>query len=448
MYAVIDVETTGLNASHDRITEIAIYIHDGEKVVDRFESLVNPECHIPHHITALTGISNKLVLDAPKFYEIARKVVEITEGTTIVAHNASFDYNFIRSEFRRLYYDFRRKTLCTKKLSRKLIPGLLSYGLGNLCRHLEIPNPARHRAGGDAIATTRLLEKLLRLENNLEGLPLKGLQTNIPREELEALPDTPGVYYFMDENLEILYIGKSVNLKSRVLSHISNNTDKKEIDLRDRSFHISFETTGSDLIASLLESDEIKKHKPLFNRTLRRTSFPCGLFSYTGKDGYIRLTVETIKGDQMPLTAYSSKKEARSHLAYLMEKFRLCAKYCSLFNGEGNCFEYHLGMCDGACSGEVSPAEYNDRVIDLISYYSYHNKNFFIIDDGRHEEEVSAVKVENGRYVGYGYLDVSAIGTDSGILHDSIHPFQDSRDAQVILRGFLRRNNFEKLIIY
>jgi DNA polymerase-3 subunit epsilon len=365
-----------------------------------------------------------------------------------VAHNASFDYNFIRSEFRRLYFDYRRKTLCTKKLSRKLIPGLPSYGLGSLCRHLGIPNPARHRAGGDAIATTRLLEKLLNLEDNLEGLPLKGLQTNIPRDEIESIPDTPGVYYFLDENMEILYVGKSVNLKTRVLSHISNNTDKKEIDLRDRSFHISFQTTGSELIASLLESDEIKKHKPLFNRTLRRTSFPCGLFSYTGKDGYIRLTIESIKGDQMPLTAYSSKREARNHLTYLMEKYRLCAKFCGLYKGEGSCFEYHLGMCDGACSGEVSASDYNDRVIDLISFYSYHNKNFFIIDDGRHQEEVSAVKVENGRYVGYGYLDVNAIGTDSGILHDSIHPYQDSRDAQVILRGYLRKNHFEKLIIY
>jgi DNA polymerase-3 subunit epsilon len=448
MYAVIDVETTGLNASRDRITEIAIYIHDGQQIIDRFESLVNPECRIPHHITALTGISNKMVFDAPKFYEIARKVVELTEGMTIVAHNASFDYNFIRSEFRRLYYDYRRKTLCTKKLSRKIMPGLPSYGLGNLCRHLDIPNPARHRAGGDALATTRLLEKLFQYESDLENLPVKGIQCNIPREEIEALPECPGVYYFLDQQLNMLYIGKSVNLKSRVLSHLSNHTDKREIELRDRSWHISFQVTGSDLIASLLESDEIKKHKPVFNRSQRRTSFNFGLFFYTGNDGYIRLAVERIRGDQMPLTAYGTSKEGRTHLAYLMEKFRLCAKFCGLYKGDGACFDYHLGMCDGACEGDVAPDVYNDRVVDLISYYSYHNKNFFIIDDGRHKEEVSAVKVENGRYVGFGYLDVNTIGSDSTILHDSIHPFQDNRDVQVILRGYLRKNHFEKLIIY
>lgn len=448
MYAVIDVETTGLNASRDRITEIAIYLHDGTQVVDRFESLVNPECHIPHHITALTGISNKLVMDAPKFYEIARQVVEMTEGVTIVAHNAAFDYNFIRSEFKRLYFDFRRKTLCTKKLSRKLMPGLPSYGLGNLCRHLQIANPARHRAGGDAIATTRLLEKLLLMESNLEGLTLKGLQMNIPKEEVDALPEAPGVYYFLDQDLNILYIGKSVNLKARVLSHLSNHTEKKEIELRDKSWHISCQVTGSELIASLLESDEIKKNKPPFNRAQRRSTFTYGLFSYTGKDGYIRLCLERIKGDQVPLTAYGSKREGKNHITYLMEKFRLCAKFCSLYHGEGACFEYHLGMCDGACAGEISHEEYNDRVIDLISYFSYHNKNFFIIDDGRHQEEVSAVKVENGRYIGFGYLDMNAIGADSDILHDSIKTFQDNRDVQVILRGYLRKNHFEKLIIY
>ena len=256
MYAIIDIETTGLNASRDRITEIAVYIHDGKSIVDRFESLVNPECHIPHHITALTGISNKLVLDAPRFYEVAKKIVELTEGLILVAHNASFDYNFLRSEFKRLFFDFRRKTLCTKKLSRKLMPGLQSYGLGSLCRHLDIPNPARHRAGGDAIATTRLLEKLLEIERNPEKVSMRGLQTNISRDEIESLPEFPGVYYFHDRQGNILYIGKSVNIKTRVLSHLSNHTNKREMSLSEKSWHITYQVTGSDLIASLYHRPE------------------------------------------------------------------------------------------------------------------------------------------------------------------------------------------------
>jgi DNA polymerase-3 subunit epsilon len=448
MYAIIDIETTGLNARKDRITEIAIYIHDGEKVVDRFESLINPESRIPYHITALTGISNKMVADAPKFFEVARNIVEITEGATIVAHNASFDYNFIRCEFKRLLYDYSRHTLCTKKLSRKLLPGIQSYGLGSLTRILNISNPARHRAGGDALATVALFEHLLKIEHKIEDLPLKGLNSNLSVESVKALPELPGVYYFHDENGNILYVGKSVNIRSRVMSHLSNNDHKREIELREKTNSVSYELTGSDLVASLLESDEIKKLKPVFNRSLRRSLFQYGLFSYTGQDGYIHLKIETIKGDRLPLTSYSTRKEGMAHLQRLADEYNLCQKLCGLYTSSGGCFNHHMGVCNGACVGEEQSETYNDRVIDAISRYSYRNKNFFIVDDGRYEHECSVVKVENGRYVGFGFIELESIGRNSGILHDIIKPYDDNRDAHVIIRGYLRKNHFEKMIVY
>jgi DNA polymerase III subunit epsilon len=448
MYAIIDIETTGLNARKDRITEIAIYIHDGEKIVDRFETLVNPECRIPYHITALTGISNKMVADAPRFFEVARKIVEITEGTTFVAHNASFDYNFIRCEFKRLLYDYSRHTLCTKKLSRKLMPGIQSYGLGSLARILNIQNPARHRAGGDALTTVALFDHLRKLENKLDEVSLKGLNSNLSPESVKALPDLPGVYYFHDDDGNILYIGKSVNIRSRVMSHLSNNDHKREIELRERTSSITFELTGSDLVASLLESDEIKKHKPVFNRSLRRSFFQYGLFSYTGQDGYIHLKVETIKGDRLPLTSYSTRREGLGHLQKLVDEFDLCQKLCGLYTSAGSCFNHHMGICKGACVGEEPPESYNDRIIDAMSKYSYRNKNFFIVDDGRFAHECSVVKVENGRYVGFGYIELDCIGKDSTILHDIIKPYNDNRDAHVIIRGYLRKNQFEKMIVY
>jgi DNA polymerase III subunit epsilon len=448
MYAIIDIETTGLNARKDRITEIAIYIHDGEKIVDRFETLVNPECRIPYHITALTGISNKMVADAPRFFEVARKIVEITEGTTFVAHNASFDYNFVRCEFKRLLYDYSRHTLCTKKLSRKLMPGIQSYGLGSLARILNIQNPARHRAGGDALTTVALFEHLRKLENKLDEVSLKGLNSNLSPESVKALPDLPGVYYFHDDDGNILYIGKSVNIRSRVMSHLSNNDHKREIELRERTSSITFELTGSDLVASLLESDEIKKYKPVFNRSLRRSFFQYGLFSYTAQDGYIHLKIETIKGDRLPLTSYSTRREGMGHLQKLVDEFDLCQKLCGLYTSAGSCFNHHMGICKGACIGEEPPESYNDRVIDAMSKYSYRNKNFFIVDDGRFAHECSVVKVENGRYIGFGYIELDCIGKDSTILHDIIKPYNDNRDAHVIIRGYLRKNHFEKMIVY
>jgi DNA polymerase-3 subunit epsilon len=448
MYAIIDVETTGLNARSDRITEIAIVLHDGERITGSFESLINPECRIPYGITALTGISNKKVAEAPKFQDVARQIVELTEGRAIVAHNAAFDYQFLRSEFRRLFYDFRRKTLCTKKLSRKLIPGAGSYGLGSLCRQLGIENQARHRAGGDARATALLLNHLLSIERNLEHLPLRDCRSNLSREDVMNLPDEPGVYYFHDQDGTIIYIGKSVGIRSRVLSHLSNNANKRAIEMRDRVASVTCERTGSELIACLLESHEIKAHKPVFNRSLRRSTFNYGLFSHTGKDGYIHLKIEPLKGDRLPLTSYASREEGRNHLVMLQKEYGLCQKICHLYDASGPCFEYQLGECLGACKGEESRENYNDRVIDAIGRYSYHNKNFFIIDDGREPEEVSVVKVENGRYMGFGYLGIELIGADPAVLHEVIKPFEDNRDIHVILRGYLRKNKFEKLLVY
>lgn len=161
MYAVVDIETSGGRAQIDKITEIAIYIHDGERIVDEFSTLINPEAYIPPFITQLTGITNAMVANSPKFFEVAKKIVQLTEGCLFVAHNAQFDYKFIQSEFKRLGYDYQRQTLCTVKMSRKIIPGMGSYSLGNLCQNLGITINNRHSAAGDALVTTQLLELLL-----------------------------------------------------------------------------------------------------------------------------------------------------------------------------------------------------------------------------------------------------------------------------------------------
>jgi len=167
MYAVVDIETSGGRSNIDKITEIAIYVHNGNKIVNEFSTLINPETYIPPFITQLTGITNEMVADAPKFYEVAKQIVLLTEGCLFVAHNAPFDYKFIQSEFKRLGYDYQRETLCTVRMSRKVIPGMGSYSLGNLCDNLGIKINNRHRAAGDAYATTQLLELLLERTNGL-----------------------------------------------------------------------------------------------------------------------------------------------------------------------------------------------------------------------------------------------------------------------------------------
>jgi len=220
MYTIIDIETTGGSIENGKITEIAIYLHDGIKIVDEFVSLVNPEQFIPIHIAQLTGISNEMVENSPRFFEIASHIIQITEGSVFVAHNSSFDYNFIKAEFNALGYEFDRDTLCTVKLSRILFRGFKSYSLGSLCDRLNINNNSMHRASGDALATVELFELLLHKSNGLI-IPLEnngcflanGLHPNIDIDQLNNLPQKVGVYYLYSENGDLLYVGKSCNIK-------------------------------------------------------------------------------------------------------------------------------------------------------------------------------------------------------------------------------------------
>ena len=232
-YAIIDVETTGGRAVRDKITEIAIVLHDGEQVLDSFESLVNPECPIPYGITELTGISNEMVADAPRFYEIAKRVVEMTEGAVFVAHNVRFDYSFVQEEFKRLGFTYTRKQLCTVRLARKAFPGLRSYSLGNLIRTLNLNAGARHRAMGDTLATVDLFERIMRLENgkseagDLINLGIKEalLPGALSLEKIHSLPQECGVYYFHDQYGQVVYVGKSINIQKRVASHFAKKTE-------------------------------------------------------------------------------------------------------------------------------------------------------------------------------------------------------------------------------
>jgi len=242
-----------------------------------------------------------MVADAPKFYEVAKEIVEITDGKTFVAHNASFDYHFIRNEFKNLGYKYKKDVLCTVKLSRKLIPGMRSYRLGKICDELQIDINNRHRAEGDVIATTKIFDILLSLDKNSKSQEslfakpgLTSLNPDLDKESIKELPEETGVYYFYNKENEIIYVGKSKNIHKRVITHLSNNYSKRAIEMKDHITHIGYETTGNELIALLLESDEIKKHKPVYNRSQRRTSSSYGIFTYEDEQGYIRFYIEKV----------------------------------------------------------------------------------------------------------------------------------------------------------
>jgi len=449
MYAIVDIETTGVSYKNGKITEIAILIHDGTRVVDEFTTLINPEQKIPYRIQQLTGINNRMVEHAPKFYEVAKKIVEMTDDRIFVAHNVSFDYNFIRQEFKYLGYDFKCEKLCTVKLSRKLIPYRRSYSLGKLCDDLGIDNQQRHRAHGDAEATAKLFDILLSVDPNPAEISLQGLNSSLNTEIIKNLPEEAGVYYFLDEDKNIIYVGKSLNVKSRVMSHLTNSTTKRALEMKNKLAEINYEITGSELIALLLESHEISKHLPLYNQAQRRTMYNHGLFYRLDDDGYLRLRLAKVTDDESdtPLTTFNSQMAGKNFLYSVVEEYQLCQKLCGLYTAKNSCFQYKIKECNGACIGEEKPEEYNIRAQKLIERYLYKNENFLLLDKGRNDDECSVVHIENGRYLGFGYAEKNFNGIDPvSMLRDCVKPYTENKYVHSIIKSYISKHPSLKII--
>jgi DNA polymerase-3 subunit epsilon len=454
LYSIIDIETTGGSSRSERITEIAVYIHDGNNITDEFVTLINPERSIPYFITNLTGITNEMVEDAPKFYEVAKKIIELTEGRIFVANNARFDYSFIRQEFKSLGFNFRRSILDTVTLSRKLLPGHNSYSLGNICKDLGIVINGRHRAAGDAFATTRLFELLLEKDFELNGMQsdlisnkmISKLNPMLNINKIDCIPEEPGIYYFYNEKGDLIYIGKSRNLLQRISTHLSNNTTNRTMEMRDSIADIEWDITGSELIALLRESQEIKENKPLYNRAQRRTGFQWGIYYYYDNKGYLRFEYRQVKNDESLLSLFTSRNRVKSKLESLIETYGLCQKLCGLYDTDGACFHHQVGICKGACLEQEESKSYNERARKALEEFTFKQNNFFIIDKGRDERERCAVKIINGKYAGYGFFCIDDMGFGMEALHECIKPAMDNRDIQVILKTYLKRNRVEKII--
>ncbi len=452
-YAIVDIETTGGSPKSSKITEIAIYKHSGTEIIDEYVTLVNPEMTIPPFITNLTGINDQMVQNAPKFYEIAKDIVEFTEDCIFVAHNVGFDYGIIRSEFKSLGFDYRRPHLCTVRSSRFVIPGHESYSLGKLTRSLGIELQGRHRAGGDALATAKLFTLLYETDpNNLstfiqEEVNPKRLHPNLDIDALDELPNKTGVYKFFNEFNQLIYIGKSIHIKKRVEQHLRNGKTKKGIQMQKEISRIEFELTGSELIALLRESELIKAHKPIYNRSLRRNSFPYGLYDYMDEKGYIRFFVgQTSKRQESPLTSFNSKREGNAFMERIVEEYELCQKLCDLYKSHSSCFQYTIKQCRGACVQEESPEEYNKRCQEIIDDLSLNGASFYIVDKGREKKEKSVILIENGSLKGLGYAPFHFNRLEPKKWDTFISQTQENRDARTILKLFLRKNKSHKIV--
>jgi DNA polymerase-3 subunit epsilon len=402
-------------------------------------------------VVNLTGINSKMLRNAPKFYEVAKRIVEITEDTILVAHNAKFDYRILKTEFKRLGFEFERETLCTVELSKDLIPDLPSYSLGKLVRSLGIPVTDRHRASGDALATVKLFKLLLNKDTN--KTIIKASIRKEPKFQMEPrlidiianLPSKTGVYYMHKADGEIIYIGKSKNIKNRVNQHFTGTTAKsKKIQMQVAT--VTYEATGSELVALLKESEEIKRNKPILNRALRRSIFTHALYSFTDHNGYINLTIDKADGRKPHVTTFSTRQSGKHFLEKMVENFELCQKLCGLYKTKSSCFQYDVKNCQGACIEEETPESYNNRVQKLLDKYNYKNKNMVIVDQGREVDERSAILIQNGVFKGLGFYNLNYQINNLEILESIITPMENNRDQQHIIQSYLRKNKRIKIL--
>ena len=456
MFAIIDIETCGSSYKYRQggITEICILVHDGLQVVDKFTTLINPGCHIGHFYRNLTGINDEMVADAPKFHEVAKKIIEMTENRIFVAHNVSFDYNFIRDEFASLGYKYKREQLCTVRLARKLLPGRISYSLGHLCASLGIEIEERHRAEGDAVATAKLFDLLLQLKSQdpqykhtgIEGIMTRRID-KIKEYILNKLPEECGVYYFLDKDQNIIYIGKSLNMYNRALSHFNSKEQKGRKMLNDL-YNVDFILTGSEVIALLLESEEIKKHKPKYNRSRIKDTFTHSIDWFNDEKGIISFKIVPYDESESPLQSFPSGITAREKLESWIDEFSLCMNHCGLTAKDSVCFNHHIKKCNGICAGQEEIEVYNARAERILKHYISPEENYAVIDRGRNEEERSIILVEKRRYAGYGYIDASSSVNEPDDFRNYITRANYYPDADVLLRGWLKKGRVVKKIVW
>jgi DNA polymerase-3 subunit epsilon len=446
MYAIVDIETTGSYAAGNGIIEISVQVFDGETVIEKFESLVNPGQNIPRYIQAFTGITNEMVADAPYFEQVAERVYTILQGNIFVAHNVNFDYSFVKNHLQLYGYTLNTKKLCTVRLSRQIFPGYPSYSLGNLCHSLGIELENRHRAGGDAAATVTLF-KLLLQNDNCDAITTslkrnskeQTLPPNVPKAHWDALPSKPGVYYFHDSKGKVVYVGKAKDIKKRVTSHFSNNSDSKQKQNFVRHVYaISFQATATELMAAILESTEIKRLWPSFNNAQKKPEDVYGIFMYEDQAGYMRLAIEKKRKSSNPIYTFHYKVDGHGVIRKLMRDFDLCPKLCFMQTDNDDCQGMIEDHCHGACLKKEAPKVYNERVLKAIASLTS-RPSYIVLDKGLNDEEISCIMVVNGSFFGMGYLPKDFDTITEAAITEYIKPYKENSYIRTLLNAHINK---------
>jgi len=443
MYAIVDIETTGGLSASNRITEVAVMVHDGYRVIKEYHTLINPERSIPDFITGLTGISSGMLKEAPLFSEIAPLLYGLLADKIFVAHNVNFDYSFLKEEFSRAGFEFNRPKLCTVRLSRQIYPGLKSYSLGRICEHAGIRILDRHRAFGDAAATAELFS-LLVAKDATDYIPqtLKRnsgesfLPPQISLEKYLSLPEAVGVYYFHDLHGQVIYVGKAINIRKRFKGHFSGGS-KSSKSMKSDIADVTFELTGNEFLALLLEALEIKRLWPKYNRSQKVKVSSWGIYQYEDSKGYMRLQISKIQRLHPPICSFVTHAEAWSYLLGKINEFGLCPKLCGIQKSTGACHSFQEKNCEGACCGKEDNLDYN-RKIDLLHLSLINEPSRILIKEkGRGQGEEAVILFDRGLLSAYGFIDKEMAYSGTEEVISNLNRVKSVPETKNILRAYL-----------
>lgn len=439
MYAVIDIETTGGQFNKEGITEIAIYKFDGAEIVDQFISLVNPEIPIQPFVVKLTGINNAMLRQAPKFFEVAKRIIEITEGCIIVAHNAPFDYRILKLEFDRLGYKFQKPTLCTVEMSKVLLPDAQAYSLGKLVRSLGIPIADRHRASGDAMATLKLFKLLLDkdidkqiVKQQIKNEVHQGISPKL-FDILENIPTSIGIFYIHNDKGNIIFIGKSSNIRKK-LNQIFTADTKIAKRIQKEVYTVTFEETGNELIALLKEREELLHNKPVLNPTQRKSPFLWSVYQEKLENGYETLKIHKSDGRKNAVQSFKNQKGALQFINDLYTENEIVEEVQNALSSAEN-INYPTVL-------------HNELFDSLLASNKLKHNNLIIVLKGRNLNEKSAVVIENGIFKGFCFFDLNYQILNRQVLSKILIPLIYTKDVLNTIKHYLYTKKEYKIISF
>jgi len=439
VYAVIDIETTGGQFNKEGITEIAIYKFDGVQIVDQFISLINPEIPIQPFVVKLTGINNAMLRQAPKFFEVAKRIVEITDGCIIVAHNAAFDYRVLKLEFDRLGYAFQRPTLCTVEMSKMLLPDAKAYSLGKLVRSLGIPIADRHRASGDALATLKLFKLLLDkdmdkqiVKKQVKNELYQGISPKL-FDILENIPSTVGIFYVHNTKGNIIFIGKSNNMRKK-LNQIFTADTKIAKRIQNEVYTVTFEETGNELVALLKEREELLHNKPVLNPLQRKSPFLWSVYIEKANSGYLTLKIQKSDGRKEAVQSFKNQKTAVQFIDGIYRQNEIVEEVQNaLLSSDDQ--KYPASM-------------HNELFESLIAAERRKWQHLVIVLKGRNLNEKSAIVIENSVFKGYCFYDLNYQILNTEVLNKILIPLVHTKDVVNTIKHYLYTKKDYKVISF